>query len=177
MATFLSRTLTSVQSGVLSSLPRLLRAEPILAELLGSDDSTLAVAASAQPLVVAALSAYTSGAPLLVVTATGVEAERVVTDLNCMLDQTADDVVRRDVAGTSDDPVAVLPAWETLPFERVSPDVETMGHRLALRWGLAHPDGESLLRAPRVIVAPRPRPAAAVGTIRRTGRAHRHSSG
>ena len=29
-------------------------------------------------------------------------------------------------------PVAVLPAWETLPFERVSPEVETMGRRLAV---------------------------------------------
>jgi transcription-repair coupling factor (superfamily II helicase) len=33
----------------------------------------------------------------------------------------------------------VLPAWETLPFERVSPEVETMGRRLALLWGLTHP--------------------------------------
>ena len=29
-------------------------------------------------------------------------------------------------------PVAVLPAWETLPFERVSPETETMGRRLAV---------------------------------------------
>ena len=32
-------------------------------------------------------------------------------------------------------PVA-LPAWETLPFERVSPEVETMGRRLAILWAL-----------------------------------------
>ncbi len=36
------------------------------------------------------------------------------------------------VAGALRGPVAVLPAWETLPFERVSPEVETMGRRLAV---------------------------------------------
>ena len=30
-------------------------------------------------------------------------------------------------AGAPAGPVAVLPAWETLPFERVSPETETMG--------------------------------------------------
>ena len=52
-------------------------------------------------------------------------------------------------------PVAVLPAWETLPFERVSPEVETMGRRLALLWGLTHSqDDPALPPLPRVIVAP-----------------------
>ncbi len=50
--------------------------------------------------------------------------------------------------------VAVLPAWETLPFERVSPEVETMGRRLALLWGLRHPVDDPLFAPPRVIVAP-----------------------
>ena len=50
--------------------------------------------------------------------------------------------------------VAVLPAWETLPFERVSPEVETMGRRLALLWGLRHPVDDPMFAPPRVIVAP-----------------------
>jgi hypothetical protein len=38
--------------------------------------------------------------------------------------------------------VEVFPAWETLPFERVSPDVSTMGRRLRLLWQLgAGPTG------------------------------------
>ncbi|MGH9088195.1 MAG: transcription-repair coupling factor, partial [Acidimicrobiales bacterium] len=53
------------------------------------------------------------------------------------------------VAGAHDDPVVVLPAWETLPFERVSPEVATMGQRLAVLWRLA---GEGAER-PRVVVA------------------------
>ena len=43
--------------------------------------------------------------------------------------------------------VAVFPAWETLPFERVSPSVETMGQRLELLWRLRDPE-----RRPAVIV-------------------------
>jgi transcription-repair coupling factor (superfamily II helicase) len=41
-----------------------------------------------------------------------------------------------------------FPGWETLPFERVSPGVETMGQRLDILWRLRNPD-----RCPRVIVA------------------------
>ena len=44
--------------------------------------------------------------------------------------------------------VALFPAWETLPFERVSPAVETMGRRLEVLWRLRTPD-----RAPAVVVA------------------------
>ena len=43
----------------------------------------------------------------------------------------------------------MFPAWETLPFERVSPSVETMGRRLRTMWRLRDPE-----RAPRVLVAP-----------------------
>ena len=44
--------------------------------------------------------------------------------------------------------VALFPAWETLPFERVSPSVETMGRRLELLWRLRNPE-----QRPTVIVA------------------------
>ena len=33
----------------------------------------------------------------------------------------------------------MFPAWETLPFERVSPSVETMGQRLEVLWRLRDP--------------------------------------
>ena len=45
--------------------------------------------------------------------------------------------------------VELFPAWETLPFERVAPAVETMGRRLRTMWRLRDPE-----RAPRVVVAP-----------------------
>ena len=39
-----------------------------------------------------------------------------------------------------------MPAWETLPFEHVSPNVGTMAHRVEARHALA-------LNAPGVVVA------------------------
>ena len=47
------------------------------------------------------------------------------------------------------DQVDLFPAWETLPFERVSPGVETMGRRLRTIWRLLDPE-----RTPDVVVAP-----------------------
>ena len=65
-------------------------------------------------------------------TATGLDAERLGDDLACLSRRTTR---RGRTAGrrrVSSGPVAVLPAWETLPFERVSPETETMGRRLAV---------------------------------------------
>jgi transcription-repair coupling factor (superfamily II helicase) len=38
------------------------------------------------------------------------------------------------------DQIAVLPAWETLPHERLSPRADTLAHRVAVFHRLAHPD-------------------------------------
>ncbi len=51
--------------------------------------------------------------------------------------------------------VAVLPAWETLPHERLSPSSDTVGRRLALLRRLAHPDPEDEAIGPLdIVVAP-----------------------
>jgi transcription-repair coupling factor (superfamily II helicase) len=50
-----------------------------------------------------------------------------------------------------DGAVERFPAWETLPFERVSPSVETMGRRQRVLWRLR---GALEGRSPRVLVAP-----------------------
>ena len=62
--------------------------------------------------------------PLVVVTATGREADDLETALGCYL---------------PDDAIAVLPAWETLPHERLSPRSDTVARRLAVFRRLAHP--------------------------------------
>ena len=51
----------------------------------------------------------------MVVAATNSEAEKLFTDLKSYL---------------GSEKVEFFPSWETLPFERVSPGVETMGKRL-----------------------------------------------
>ena len=77
-----------------------------------------------------------SGTPLLVVTATGREAEETALALRSYLP--AEDV-------------AVMPAWETLPHERLSPRADTVAQRLSVLRRLAHPEEGGAIR---VLVVP-----------------------
>ena len=118
-------------------------------------DRSLVVAPGARPAVLAAMtlgeegvdrvaggeggaasSANASGTPLLVVTATGREAEETALALRSYLP--ADDV-------------AVMPAWETLPHERLSPRADTVAQRLSVLRRLAHPEEGGAIR---VLVVP-----------------------
>ena len=118
-------------------------------------DRSLVVAPGARPAVLAAMtlgeegvqrvaggdaqaasSADASGTPLLVVTATGREAEETALALRSYLP--ADDV-------------AVMPAWETLPHERLSPRADTVAQRLSVLRRLAHPEEGGAIR---VLVVP-----------------------
>jgi transcription-repair coupling factor (superfamily II helicase) len=117
----------------LSDLPAALRDEPALAQVLGRSSATLAVPEAARALVTAGLSRLTQRRPLVLAVPTSTEAERVAHDLAAFL---------------GDEAVELFPAWETLPFERVSPGVETMGRRLRVLWRLHEPE-----RAPAVVVA------------------------
>ncbi|HXY93682.1 MAG TPA: transcription-repair coupling factor [Acidimicrobiia bacterium] len=94
----------------------------------------VAVPEAARALFVAALAGVTTRRPLLLAVPTGAEAERLARDL-------------AQFVGA--DQVELFPAWETLPFERVSPSLETMGRRLRVLWRL-RTDGH----APAVVVAP-----------------------
>jgi transcription-repair coupling factor (superfamily II helicase) len=86
------------------------------------------------------LAAAASRRPLVVVAATGREAE----DLAAAL--------RNFGFGEA---VAVLPAWETLPHERLSPRSDTVARRLAVLRRLAHPGAEGTPAGPvRVLVVP-----------------------
>ncbi len=140
-------------AGSLAAIPRLLRGDPAIATLLGAADATVAVPESAQAVVVAALAAFSQRGPLLVVTATGLDTDRIGEDLACLL--AADGgVVSEGVVGALSGPVAVLPAWETLPFERVSPETETMGRRLAVLHAVTDAPDPTLPPPPKVVVAP-----------------------
>jgi transcription-repair coupling factor (superfamily II helicase) len=117
----------------LHDLPGLLRDEPALAQVLGRASAILAVAESARAIVTAGLARLTSRTPIVLAVPTSTEAERLAHDLAVYL---------------GDEAVELFPAWETLPFERVSPAVETMGRRTRVMWRLR--DAE---RAPAVVVA------------------------
>ncbi|TKV61723.1 transcription-repair coupling factor [Nakamurella flava] len=78
-----------------------------------------------------------TGVPVLLVTATGREAEVAAAAVG-------------DLIG--DHRVALFPSWETLPHERLSPRADTVGRRLSTLRRLAHPDDEPA-GYPSVVVA------------------------
>ena len=131
----------------LAALPGLLAGEAAIAELLGVDDAIVAVPESARSVVLAALAELSTSPTVLVATATAREAEQLVHDLAPFL---------------GSDAVELLPAWETLPFERVSPATETMGRRLRTMWRLRNGStggsmpqpGSGLQHRTGVVVAP-----------------------
>jgi transcription-repair coupling factor (superfamily II helicase) len=92
---------------------------------------------SARAALVAAL---TRSRPLVVaVTATSREAEELQAEVGDLIDP---------------HDVALYPAWETLPHERLSPRSDTVGQRLAVLRRLAHPEGTPGRGRPRVLVTP-----------------------
>jgi transcription-repair coupling factor (superfamily II helicase) len=117
----------------LTDIAGLLRAEPALMRAIGDPDARLAVAEVARPIGIAALAGLSDRHPLLVACPTGSDAGRLYDDLCQFLNP---------------DDVLLFPAWETLPFERVSPAVETMGRRLEVLWRLT---GDTA--RPKVIIA------------------------
>ncbi|KAA0233969.1 MAG: Transcription-repair-coupling factor [Acidimicrobiales bacterium] len=117
----------------LVELPRLVREEPALARVLGRTSAVLAVAEPARAIVAAAIADVSSRRPLVIAVPTTAESERLAADLGQFLGR---------------DQVELFPAWETLPFERVSPSVETMGRRLRVMSRLRRPE-----QVPRVLVA------------------------
>ena len=91
-----------------------------------------------RPFLAAAI--VTAGRPVLAVTATSREADELAAALRCLLPA---------------DRIAVYPAWETLPHERLSPRADTVGRRLAVLRRLRHPDTSDPARGPiDVLVAP-----------------------
>src|ERR687897_16475 len=130
--------MTTTQTGtteLLTELPALLAEEPAVRAVVDRAP-VVAVPEPARALYLAALAGVTTRRPVLVAVPTAVEAERVTHDLARYLGR--------------DDAVELFPAWETLPFERVSPSLDTMGRRLRVIWKL-RAGGEHL---PDVVVAP-----------------------
>ncbi len=94
----------------------------------------LAVPDAARALVIAGIAGSTERRPVMVATATQHEAERLAADAAALL---------------GPDEAVLFPGWETLPFERVSPAVETMGQRLRALHRLRDP-----ATAPALLIVP-----------------------
>ena len=117
----------------LASLTGALADDPAIISVMGRQSAVLAVPEAARPLTLAAIAAESERRPVVVAMPTSTEAERLRSDLATYL---------------GEDDVAIFPAWETLPFERISPNVETMGRRLEVLWRLRSPD-----TTPKVVVS------------------------
>ncbi|MEO6123656.1 MAG: transcription-repair coupling factor [Ilumatobacteraceae bacterium] len=117
----------------LASLPPLLREEFALTQALGQPNAVIAVPEAARPISLAALQHLSARRPLVVACPTGTGAGQLYDDLQQFM---------------APGEVMLFPAWETLPFERVSPSVETMGRRLEVLWRLRDP-----ARCPAIILA------------------------
>ena len=117
----------------LSQLSAVVAHEPAIDLIAGQRNAVLAVPESARAAVLAALTHANSRRPIVVAVPTGTMANEVAEDLASFLGA---------------DAVELFPAWETLPFERVSPAVHTMGARMRTMWRLRTANEQ-----PTVIVA------------------------
>ena len=113
--------------------------DPALGAWVAGAERLVAVAEPAQPFVVAALAEVSESRPVVVAMASAAAAERLAREVGVWL---------------GEEEVAFFPAWETLPFERVSPAPETMGRRLELMWRLRRlRDGAPDAQVPAVVVS------------------------
>ena len=142
--------MTSTHAAPLRALTERLGNDQGFVSMLGRSSGSIAVAPGARPFVTAGLATLGSRTPVVVVTATAHEAERYAEDLGTWL---------------GEQHVALFAAWETLPFERVSPATETMGRRLEVLEALKAGTGTGGV-APEAPIPEVPVPEAIVAPIR-----------
>ncbi|MEU1428182.1 transcription-repair coupling factor [Nocardia sp. NPDC005746] len=104
-----------------------------VASLIGRAEARLVAPSAVRPFVASTIAGKR---PLLVVTATGREADDLTAELTEILGDT----------------VALFPSWETLPHERLSPGADTVGRRMQVLRRLAHPEDPGVTGPLRVVV-------------------------
>lgn len=102
-------------------------ADRALSTPIEASDS-IAIPQAARAAALSALAQYETGAkPVFVVTPNAGSAERLGAEMSALLGRSA---------------VETLPAWETLPFEHVSPTTECVGERARIVWRIRkRPEG------------------------------------
>ena len=116
----------------LSSLAALVANEQGFMQIAGQRNAILATPELARPAVLAALTHANRRRPIVIATPTGTAAQQIADDLAAFLGHNE---------------VELFPAWETLPFERVSPAVNTMGARMRVMWRLRQSHSPSVVVA------------------------------
>ncbi|MDP6297974.1 MAG: transcription-repair coupling factor [Acidimicrobiales bacterium] len=103
-----------------------------IAQMANLRDKDFVIPENARSLVLSSYVASGGRSPVLVVTTTEEQSQQTVKDLSKFLPELD---------------ISWFPAWETLPFERVSPAIETMGRRSEVLWKIRNGD------PPEIIVA------------------------
>ena len=128
----------------------LLKDEPAVLAAIGRASHSVAVPDPARAVTVASIVTLGERRPVIVAVPSGIEAERLERDLITLL---------------GPDEVDAFPAWETLPFERVSPAIETMGRRSRVLSSLASPNPPAVVVAPIRALAQRLAPDAHIDPL------------
>jgi len=95
----------------------------ILSQITSFRNKNFVISDNARSLVISAYITHGGRTPALVITTTEEESRQLVRDLSKSLKK---------------DEVALFPSWETLPFERISPTIETMGRRSEVLWKMRY---------------------------------------
>ena len=122
---------------VLGELASTLSFDPALSAALGAKSASIVCADHTWPLLLAGLIQRTENEIVIVAAPTGLMAGQLRDDLCQFLPE-------RDVA--------LFSAWETLPFERVSPNVETMGKRLEVLWRIKNDPPKIIVTGVRALL-------------------------
>jgi transcription-repair coupling factor (superfamily II helicase) len=124
--------MTPLASARLRDVARLVRDEPAIGAVLGRSAGVLAVPEPARAMVLAGLVQLSDRRPFVVAVPNSGAADQLIHDLKAFLPEQE---------------IEHFGAWETLPFERISPSIETMGRRQRVLWRLRDPE-----RLPAIIV-------------------------
>ena len=122
---------------VLGALASTFSFDPALSAALGEKSASIVCAEHTWPLLLSGLTQRTENELVIVAAPTGLMAGQLRDDLVAFLPE-------RDVV--------LFPAWETLPFERVSPNVETMGKRLEVLWRIKNDPPKIIVTGVRALL-------------------------
>jgi len=125
---------TSAVTASLSDVVHSLTKDSAFARIAGKKNAVLAIPEIARAAAISALVHTQQRRPVVIATPTGTAAQQLFEDLANFVEPHQ---------------VAYFPAWETLPFERVSPGIDTMSRRVETMWRLLHDEN-----APQIVVAP-----------------------
>jgi len=121
-------------AAALSEVTVSLAKDSAFARIAGKKNAVIAIPEIARAAAISTLVYTQERRPVVIATPTGTAAQQLFEDLANFIDPHQ---------------VVYFPAWETLPFERVSPGIDTMSRRIETMWRLLRDQN-----APQIIVAP-----------------------